>query len=140
MPHMTQFCFLLSHADSSKGKNFLAFPAYLLLSTTFSQEVFRKESQPKPDVSVIPHTLGLLPKNQKIRWERQLIFKVLVISTFGRCPKCAYIGQRQLGAESQADSRRLLAAVSPWETQRTEHSLSVIVTRIVTFILCSVLV
>lgn len=46
-------------------------------------------------LSAIPHTLVLLPRNQKIRCERKFIFNVLKVSIFGRCPKYTCIGQRQ---------------------------------------------
>ena len=74
---VTQFYFILSHVDSTKRKNFLCFLAYLLLSTTFSQQVFRKLFYSKPDVSIIQHTLVFLPRNQKIRWGRKFILKFL---------------------------------------------------------------
>lgn len=50
-------------------------------------------------MGVIPHTLVLWPRNQKIKWERFVVvvvvvivsfsFLVLVASTFGRHPKGA---------------------------------------------------
>lgn len=60
--------------------------------------MFRKLFYSKPDVSVIPHTLMVLPRDQEIRWERNFIFEL------GRCPKYACISQSKEIAGPWADS------------------------------------
>lgn len=117
LPQITNFILCLCMPIPQEEKIFLYFPAYLFLNTTFSQQVFRNPFYSKPDVSVIPHTSVLLPRNHKIRWERNFIFKVLVISKFGRCPKCACIGQKQKDNRILSRSTRILVVIASQQNQ-----------------------